>query len=442
MPNQLEQFLNIANIFYLLVAALLFLWTDRKKILVPKFLARFTAILLFYLAFFKLLKVFLLWKISTRFPFVEESFFAPFLMLSVVYLLLFFKDKPYLSLGTAIVLILNLFNILYKYNFIPLIELIFYNTVLITFILRLIPEKKHTLYTIFSLYTIFLIGSWLTISHLEQVYQKNRLLHKTTELEIFAKRFSDFENNGKILLRMIASFPSTAEAIAKGGLKGKHIFSWLQKLTRAAAIYFMDPSGTVTVTSEPRFYLKNYGFRPYFKKAMKGISNIYYARGYTTGKVGLFFARPWWEAGKIKGVLVLKFNFYDMLDLEFELEEILFMHETGVVVTGPPEFVNGYFGKPDKRLTRIMDEKILGVEIPHLLPYKILPDQRLQHKNGKLYKMVEIPLGKGEWKLAVLYDLYDIIHYRLLLLSIFTLLSLLFSLLALKSILSPESVNF
>ena len=437
MPDQLGQFLNIAEIFYLLVAALLFFWADRKNILKPKFLARFTAILTLYLACFKLLKTFLFWKIRTQFPFAEESAFAPFIMISVVYLLLFLKKRPHFSLGATIVLILNLCNILYNNPIILFIEILFLNFVLIVFVLRLIPDKKHALYTIIYLYTIFSIGSWFLISHLEHVYQKYMLLHKRSELEVFGKRFFDFEKNGKILLRMIASLPMTAEAIARGGPKGKLTFSWLQKLTGAASIYFMDPSGTVTVTSEPRFYLKNYGFRPYFKKAMKGIANLYYARGYTTGKVGVFFARPWWEAGKIKGVLVIKYNFADMLGLEFELEDILFMHETGVVVTGPPEFVNGYFGKPDKRLNRIMDERILGIEMPHLLPYKILPGHRLQHKNGKLYKMIEIPLGKGEWKLAVLYDLYDIIHYRLLLLSIFTLLSLLFCVLALKSILNP-----
>jgi hypothetical protein len=369
------------------------------------------------------------WK---HFPFAEESIFAPFLMLSVVYFLFYFKRRIYFSLAAGSVLLLNLLDILYKHPLFPFIEFVLLNLLLFLFIFCFLPQKKRTMAGLFFFYATFSIIAYFLISYLEKVYQEDKLIQKTTELEIFAKRFSDFEEKGRILIRMIASFPKTAEAIEKGGLKGKLIFTWLQKLSGAAAVYFMDRSGTVTVSSEPRFYLKNYGFRPYFKKAMKGTSNLYYARGYTSGKVGVYFARPWWEAGKIKGVLVIKFNFSDMLGLEFELEEILFMHETGVVITGPPEFVNGYFGKPDKRLNRIIDERILGIEMPHLLPFKILPGHLLQHKDGQLYKSIEIPISKGEWKLAVLYDLYDIINYRLLLLGIFILLSLLFCVLALK----------
>ncbi|MEF8823741.1 MAG: PAS domain-containing protein [Desulfohalobiaceae bacterium] len=76
--------------------------------------------------------------------------------------------------------------------------------------------------------------------------------------------------------------------------------------------YLMDPSGRTIASSnrgEPDSFVgQNFGFRPYFRKAISGRPYVYLALGTTSGERGAYSSHPVYshETGEILGVAVMK----------------------------------------------------------------------------------------------------------------------------------------
>jgi PAS domain S-box-containing protein len=76
-----------------------------------------------------------------------------------------------------------------------------------------------------------------------------------------------------------------------------------------SAIFIMDKDGKVTISTDATFVGNNYSFRPYFKKAISGKSNMDMAIGSTSLTQGYYFAEPIKSVDEtIIGVLVLKLS--------------------------------------------------------------------------------------------------------------------------------------
>jgi two-component system C4-dicarboxylate transport sensor histidine kinase DctB len=91
--------------------------------------------------------------------------------------------------------------------------------------------------------------------------------------------------------------------------------------TRASAIYVIAADGVTRAASNWRrpvsFVGADYGFRPYFIKAMRDGAAEFFALGTVSGKPGLFLARRVVDpAGKALGVVVVKVEF-DALEAEW-----------------------------------------------------------------------------------------------------------------------------
>jgi len=106
----------------------------------------------------------------------------------------------------------------------------------------------------------------------------------------------------------------------------------------ADVCYVMDIKGT-TVASSNRdapdsFMGKNFGFRPYFKYAIRGESTTYLALGTTSGKRGAYFSHPIYIHGleNPKGIVVLKAS----IDL---IEKELSTHKDETVLVADPKGV-------------------------------------------------------------------------------------------------------
>ena len=80
----------------------------------------------------------------------------------------------------------------------------------------------------------------------------------------------------------------------------------------ALTCYIMDKEGTTIASSNrntPKSFIgKNYSFRPYFKKAIKGNPCVYLALGVTSKKRGIYFSHPIKKNNEIIGVTVIKFS--------------------------------------------------------------------------------------------------------------------------------------
>lgn len=91
----------------------------------------------------------------------------------------------------------------------------------------------------------------------------------------------------------------------------------LAEVSGAYLLYIMDRKGDTLASSnwlDPLSLVgRNYGFRPYFKEAMRGGEGRFFAIGATIGEPGLFLSRPTPVTGEPKGVAVVK---VDMQPLE------------------------------------------------------------------------------------------------------------------------------
>ena len=74
------------------------------------------------------------------------------------------------------------------------------------------------------------------------------------------------------------------------------------------AAYLMDRQGTCILSSKPSFVGHNYGFRPYFKDAMKKGIGFYPAVGVTSRALGFYFSSRIAKSGTPLGVVVLKLS--------------------------------------------------------------------------------------------------------------------------------------
>ena len=87
----------------------------------------------------------------------------------------------------------------------------------------------------------------------------------------------------------------------------------LSDRTGAAAIYVIDREGRTLAASNWRrptsFVGQNYGFRPYFRGALRDGAAELFALGTVSGRPGLFIARRVEGGGRVLGVIVVKVEF-------------------------------------------------------------------------------------------------------------------------------------
>ena len=95
-------------------------------------------------------------------------------------------------------------------------------------------------------------------------------------------------------------------------------FQRAQLDSKAAFAFLMDTDGTTLASSnfaaEVSFVGVNYGFRPYFRRAMQATEATFFAVGATTGVPGYFVANPVIEDDVVIGVVVVKFDLDHLLN--------------------------------------------------------------------------------------------------------------------------------
>ncbi|MDR0441071.1 MAG: sensor histidine kinase [Candidatus Accumulibacter sp.] len=111
------------------------------------------------------------------------------------------------------------------------------------------------------------------------------------------------------------------------------------------AVFLMDKDGLTLAASnvgEPGSFVgHNYGFRPYFRDAMRGRLGIFYGVGATTGVPGYFLAAPIeGENGEAAGTAIVKISLEDFeAALTRNDDPVLLADASGVVfLTSAPEF--------------------------------------------------------------------------------------------------------
>lgn len=118
--------------------------------------------------------------------------------------------------------------------------------------------------------------------------------------------------HSKLFVQHIASQPPVIKYLQKQtpDLQSSALVDYFNNLDidrRYQAIYVMDVTGKTLTSTDPAFVGQNYGFRPYFQKALTGEPVVDAAIGVTSRKFGYYFSYPVkTEDGMIIGVVVAK----------------------------------------------------------------------------------------------------------------------------------------
>ena len=121
----------------------------------------------------------------------------------------------------------------------------------------------------------------------------------------------------RLLPDVLAEYPDVAAALATHDAapiaRLNRSFDLLARRTDAAAIYLIDADGLTLAANNWRlptsFVGSNYGFRPYFRDAMRRGRSELFALGTVSGRPGLYLARRLDVAGRAVGTIVVKVEF-------------------------------------------------------------------------------------------------------------------------------------
>jgi len=141
--------------------------------------------------------------------------------------------------------------------------------------------------------------------------------------------------------RLLSRNPIIADALQSPDTPALHTanltLQQVQLDSKAAFAFLMNVEGTTVASSnfsdEVSFVGVNYGFRPYFLRAMQQMEATFFAVGATTGVPGYFVSSPVVEDNKVIGVVVVKFDLDHLLkSWALHPYHLLAADEFGVVI--------------------------------------------------------------------------------------------------------------
>ncbi|MEZ5958964.1 MAG: cache domain-containing protein [Hyphomonadaceae bacterium] len=169
---------------------------------------------------------------------------------------------------------------------------------------------------------------------------------------------------------------------------------------RAAVVYLLDANGVTLAASnwreETSFVGQNYGFRPYFRRAMADGYAELYALGTVSGEPGLYLARRVNRPGGGVGVIVVKVVFDSIEGQWANGDESAFVtDERGVVlITSEPEWRFQTLAPiPPEEIPALRESRQYGADAT-LAP--------LAPPDAHRFLAISVPVSSGEWRLHLL----------------------------------------
>lgn len=197
------------------------------------------------------------------------------------------------------------------------------------------------------------------------------------------------------------------------------ILDYFRGVLKVSVCYLMDRSG-ITIASSNRdasnsFVGKNYGFRPYFEKAIQGSSAIYMALGVTSKKRGIYYSYPVYDKEKenVLGVLVIKAS---VEPIEEDLKKI---HQ-GIIVLTDPHGVIFFSSRPDwlyntlwkassRTISQITRTRQFGKGPWNWTGTKLLDENEAVDSLGNKYRIHQQKLiNYPGWQLVFLHSHYEV----------------------------------
>ncbi|MDD0851784.1 ATP-binding protein [Halobacteriovorax sp. GB3] len=307
---------------------------------------------------------------------------------------------------------------------------------------------------------IFAFAGGYLINHLYIRGEKNDLKLSNAQLARGIKQNFFYDERHNILKIVGVNDP-----ILKASLQGYDVekdvstlLNSIQNESGASIVYLINREGVViqsTDYTEGKSLLgRNYSFRPYFKKAIKGIPYVYTALGVTTKKRGVYYSAPVYQMpekkGEIIGVIVLKMNL-DNLDgiMNAHEEFITLVNPQGdVFATNRKEWLYKNIDAFSER-DRIYDLKRYGDVEPSSIENFVIIDEMYVAIDGKkyLYNVQEFEVFSETWKVLSYSDyrsdfpVYILVIFTIIMLIVFFLSNTIFFMFKKLEVAKREAVD-
>ncbi len=176
-------------------------------------------------------------------------------------------------------------------------------------------------------------------------YQREQLSAKTHDLEQVFRQYTSLPAILSKDPRLINALSGNSDSVVSATNDANQLLSFAAIESQVAAAFLMDRSGLTIASSNfddsVSFVGKNYGFRPYFTRALQGNSATFFAVGATTGIPGYFVSEPISKDNDILGVLAVKLEEKSLPASWFEGDSIAIVtDELGVsILSTKPEML-------------------------------------------------------------------------------------------------------
>ena len=159
-------------------------------------------------------------------------------------------------------------------------------------------------------------GGYLYYSSMKNIAFKEAERQATSRILSIQNSLSALLSRNTGPVRTLAGIPTIQEALENGQTaaiqRANALLDHFKKSLGADVCYLMDSRG-VTIASSNRndpesFVGKNFSFRPYYRKAIKGVPSTYLALGITSGKRGAYSSFPVFQRSstRLAGIAVIK----------------------------------------------------------------------------------------------------------------------------------------
>jgi C4-dicarboxylate-specific signal transduction histidine kinase len=160
------------------------------------------------------------------------------------------------------------------------------------------------------------LGGYLYYSALKKSVLNEAEIQAASQAETIKTLLSSYLSNSLNAVRALAGLKQIQQAFVNPNeialTEANFILDNFNDSLGASVSYMMDQEGKTIASSNRNdpvsFVGKNYSFRPYFQKAIRGKPSVYMALGVTSKKRGLYYSYPVYEhTEKIPiGVVILK----------------------------------------------------------------------------------------------------------------------------------------
>jgi len=196
---------------------------------------------------------------------------------------------------------------------------------------------RFVYFTLFSLIIGFL--SFFTYQIGYERFEQSSLSASQERLSLYQASLRSTLERASHLPQVVTVHPHVGAALSLGrvGLSFNTYLKIINEAAQSDVLFVMDPNGKTIASSNfdlsESFVGKNYGFRPYFKDAMRGEQGRFFAIGATTGRPGYFISEPILEGNTPIGVAVVKIEFDELLaDWVNAGEDVFITDADGVIV--------------------------------------------------------------------------------------------------------------